>query len=56
MGKWSKHFPTLVWLIFGCVVVYSMAPFVAKWVMIVGVFIVILVGMWIAGTRFDLEA
>lgn len=52
----SKHFPTIVWLCVGGLVIYSMAPFVAKWVLIVGVFVVIVVGMWIAGTRFDLEA
>lgn len=56
MGKYSKHFPTVVWGVFGAVVIYSIAPFVAKWVLIVGVFVVILVGMWIAATRFDLEA
>jgi hypothetical protein len=52
----TKHFPTLAWFSVGAMVVYSLAPFVAKWLLIAVIVGVILVGMWIAGTRFDLEA
>lgn len=52
----KDHFPTLVWLVFAGIVVYSMAPFIARWLLWVAVIVVIIVGMVIANQRINLTA
>lgn len=54
--SWSDYFRPAAWTLFIGIAGLSIAPFIGKILAMLVVIVLILVGMWYAGTQWDLEA